>query len=92
MRCFASGEAATFYRITTARVSHNLEPLFDALGAQTLKSVKARPELALDPMQQANSYVTEITFLSLQPASSGKRPKQGAKNGQLSLKPGGWDA
>jgi hypothetical protein len=71
---------------------HNLEPLFDALEEQSLKSVKARPELALDPKQEANSYVTEITFLPFQSTPSAKLPKHGRGKGQLSHKSGGWEA
>ena len=71
---------------------HNLEPLFDALEEQSLKSVKVRPDLALDPKQEANSYVTEITFLPFPSAPAANLTKRGAKQGQLSLKPSGWDA
>jgi hypothetical protein len=71
---------------------HNMNLLFAALEEQSLQSVKARPELALDPKQEANSYVTEIAFLPLQSTPSANLIKRGASKGQLSLKPGGWDA
>jgi chloramphenicol O-acetyltransferase len=72
---------------------HNMEPLFDAFGEQSLKSVKARPELALDPKQQANSYVTEITFLPLLSTPAVNLTKREARSkGQLYLKPSGWVA
>ena len=71
---------------------HNLEPLFGALEEQSLQSVKACPELALDPKQEANSYVTEITFLPLQSTAAAKPPKRGASKGQLYLKRQGWES
>ena len=71
---------------------HNLELLFRALESQSLKSVKAQPELALDPMQQANSYVTEITFLPSLPGPGAKSPKRGASKGHFYLNPHGWEA
>ncbi|MFT3867801.1 MAG: hypothetical protein QM715_04820 [Nibricoccus sp.] len=71
---------------------HNLEPLFDALEAHSLKSVKACPELALDRAQEANSYVTEIAFLPLPSAPAANLTKRAANNGQLFLKPRGWEA
>jgi hypothetical protein len=71
---------------------HNMNLLFAALGEQSLHSVKARPELALDAKQEANSYVTEITFLSLPSAPAENLPKRGRGTGLLSLKPSGWEA
>jgi len=71
---------------------HNMNLLFTALEEQSLQSVKARPELALDPKQGADSYVTEITFLPLQAASSTNLTKRGVNSGQLHLKPQGWEA
>jgi hypothetical protein len=69
---------------------HNMNLLFAALEEQSLQSVKAHPELALDPKQEANSYVTEITYLALPPASAENSLKRGASKGQLALKPKGW--
>jgi len=71
---------------------HNMNLLFAALEEQSLQSVKARPELALDPKQEADSYVVEITFLPLQSTPSAFLPKRGMGTGQLSLKPSGWEA
>ena len=71
---------------------HNMNLLFAALEEQSLRSVKARPELALDPKQEADSYVVEITFLPLQSTPSAFLPKRGMGTGQLSLKPSGWEA
>jgi len=71
---------------------HNMNLLFAALEEQSLQSVKARPELALDPKQEVDSYVVEITFLPLQSTPSANQPKRGASKGQLYLKPSGWMA
>lgn len=69
---------------------HNMNRLFEALEEQSLKSVKARPELALDPKHEIDSYVVEITFLARPPAPAEKLPKRGAIKDQLPLKPSGW--
>jgi len=66
--------------------------LFASLEEQSLQSVKARPELALDAKQEVNSYVTEITFLALQSAPAANLTKRGASKGQLYLKPQSWEA
>ena len=71
---------------------HNMNLLFAALEEQSLRSVKARPELALEPKHEMDSYVVEITFLLLQSAPSANQPKRGANSGQLHLKPQGWES
>jgi len=70
---------------------HNLEPLFGALEEQSLKSVKARPELALEVAREVDTYVTEITFLPPLSRSASNLPKQRAKKDQLFLNPKGLD-
>ncbi|MFT3782801.1 MAG: hypothetical protein QM790_12395 [Nibricoccus sp.] len=77
--------------IVTLR-GHNMDLLFAALEEQSLQSVKARPELALDLKQEADSYVTEITFLPFQAAPSTNLTKRGVNSGQPHLKPQGWEA
>lgn len=71
---------------------HNLEPLFKALADQSLQSVKAQPNLALDPTREVDSYATEITFLTPLAAPAANPPKRGANDGQLHLKPQGWES
>jgi hypothetical protein len=71
---------------------HNMNLLFTAFEEQSLKSVKARPDLALDSKHEMDSYVTEITFLPLQSTAAAKPPKRGASKGQLYLKRQGWES
>ena len=71
---------------------HNMNLLFTVFEEQSLKSVKARPDLALDSKHEMDSYVTEITFLPLQSTAAAKPPKRGASEGQLYLKRQGWES
>jgi len=70
---------------------HNMNLLFAAFEEQSLKSVKARPELALEPKHEIDSYVVEITFLAQPPEPAAKLTKRRAIKGRLPLKPSGWD-
>jgi hypothetical protein len=91
--CWTYGEPDTvtvkIAKWTVALRGHNMNLLFAALEEQSLQSVKARPELALDPKHEIDSYAVEITFLPLQSAPAANLTKRGANNGHLSLRPGG---